>query len=249
MVPLPESFEPTKEEEDLLATYEIMRAYEKEASRIKEQAAKAKLAAADAKYKQSMEASNEENATPVRKKKASKKKHFYTERPDQNESDGDEEESDEDAQEIEEDPQSLHERREAKLAEMREKLEEAKQTKEAEATAAEEALRAELLATKEEGVDIGPSLKRKRQEPPTEKSSLIANLTNQKTPPHDFSQELGLKSWAGTLVGIVHTLTHYYSVTSYLYSLIKKAKSCFQLLRMSPAGPRHLLRPIRMKVP
>jgi hypothetical protein len=214
LVPLPESFQPTKEEEDLLAAYETMRAYEKEASRIKEQAAKAKLAAADAKHRQlqSMEAINEEKAAPVRKNKASKKKRVYKERPDQHgsESDGHEEESDEDvdAQEIEESPQSLHERREAKLLQMREKLEEAKQTKEADATAAEEALRAQLLA--EEGVDMGPSLKRKRQEPPTEKSSLIASLTRQQTPPHDFSQKLGLKSWAGTLVGFVHAFTHYY---------------------------------------
>jgi hypothetical protein len=205
LVPLPESFSPTKEEEDLLAAYETMRACEKEAARIKEQAAKAKLAAADAKYRQSMEVSKDENATPLKKKKARKKKNnVYTEeqllsqRGGEHQSDdtSNEEESDEDDNE---DPQSLHERREAKLAEMRTNLEEAKQNEESEAVAAEEALRAQLLATTEnEAVDTGPSLKRKRQEPPTEKSSLIANLANQATPPRDFSQKLGLKSYAGT---------------------------------------------------
>lgn len=186
--------------------YEMMRSYEKEAARIKEQAAKAKLAAADAKYKQSIEATAGEQSpeTPAKKKRARKKK----KRPVAATGDGDhehdlpedEEESEDELDETDKDDQeTLHEKREKKLEEMRQQLEEAKQTKEAEAAAAEEALRAELLAeTKDESADTGPSLKRKRPEPPTEKSSLIANITAQVTPPHDFSQKLGLKTWQGT---------------------------------------------------
>ena len=85
-----------------------MRAYEKEASRLKEQAAKAKLATADAKHRQLMEANNEENDTPVQKKNASKKKHVYKECHAQNMSNGDEEESHKVVQEVEEDSQSLN---------------------------------------------------------------------------------------------------------------------------------------------
>jgi hypothetical protein len=224
LVPLPESFSPTKEEEDLLAAYETVRAYEKEAARINEQAAKAKLAAADAKYRQSMEVSKDENAaTPLKKKKPRQKKMNVPsdERPQEEEHESDDESSEEETDnedDNDEDPQSLHERREAKLAEMRNKLEEAKQNEESEAAAAEEALRAQLLGTENEAVGTGPSLKRKRQEPPTEKSSLIANLTNQATPPHEFSQKLGLKSHAGTQLESFSFCYHYSVIQSHLTS-------------------------------
>jgi hypothetical protein len=89
-----------------------------------------------------------------------------------NESDDydDEEEEESKDDDAEGSPQSLYERREAKLAEMWNKLEKAKQNdEESEAATAEEELRAQLLGTENEAVDMGPSLKRKRQESPTEK--------------------------------------------------------------------------------
>ena len=54
LVELPESFETTPQEDELLKMYDRVRALEKEAARIKEDQARAKLAAADAKYKQSI---------------------------------------------------------------------------------------------------------------------------------------------------------------------------------------------------
>ena len=204
LVELPESFVPTKEEEDLLNTYESLRNYEKEAARVKEQAAKAKLAAADFKYQQSISADGdmpqEQVMEPMeRKVKAKKQKKRSTEtnndadntHNDNNRSGDEYDDSDE------QEEQSRHERREAKLAEMREELEEAKQTKES----AEEAMRAQLLQEQEAAdIEKGPSLKRKKMEEPLDKSALVANLNHQTTPPHEFSKKLELKSWEGTFL-------------------------------------------------
>lgn len=196
LVELPESFVPTKEEEDLLQAYESLRNYEKEAARVKEQAAKAKLAAADLKYKQSIatEDVNEDIIEPIEQKvKAKKRKKRPVGAPHEGDNHHDENMSDEYESEHEE--QSRHEKREAKLAEMREELEEAKQTKQA----AEEAMRAQLLQEQEAAdIESGPSLKRKKMEEPLDKSALLAHLDKQTTPPHEFSKDLEIKSWEGT---------------------------------------------------
>mmetsp|Transcript_22023 Transcript_22023/g.33909 ORF Transcript_22023/g.33909 Transcript_22023/m.33909 type:complete len:429 (-) Transcript_22023:162-1448(-) len=97
--------------------------------------------------------------------------------------------------------ESLLKRREARLAEMREEVEQSKLSQAEKAAAEEEALRAKLLETKEEVDFAGPALKRKRVEATADnKSSLIANLGAAETPPHDFSKNLGLKSWEGKVV-------------------------------------------------
>eukprot|EP00544_Gedaniella_sp_CCMP2646_P013628 CAMPEP_0202491620 /NCGR_PEP_ID=MMETSP1361-20130828/8618_1 /ASSEMBLY_ACC=CAM_ASM_000849 /TAXON_ID=210615 /ORGANISM="Staurosira complex sp., Strain CCMP2646" /LENGTH=527 /DNA_ID=CAMNT_0049121701 /DNA_START=132 /DNA_END=1715 /DNA_ORIENTATION=- len=197
LVELPESFVPTKEEEDLLQAYESLRNYEKEAARVKEQAAKAKLATADLKYKQSIatEEVNEDVIEPIEQKvKAKKRKKRPVGAPHEGDN-HDENISDEYESEHEE--QSRHEKREAKLAEMREELEEAKQTKEA----AEEAMRAQLLQEQEAAdIESGPSLKRKKMEEPLDKSALLAHLDKHTTPPHEFSKDLEIKSWEGKVL-------------------------------------------------
>lgn len=196
---LPENFEPTEQEQQLLDMYDTIKLYEKEAARIKEGEARRKLEAAAAKY----EESQKETAEPTKKKKRRRKKNVVAPGSgdvDMGEAESDEYEDSEDEQD--EEPTSLSERREAKLAELREEIEEAKQKADAgRAAAAEEALRAQLLETMEDDMDlIGVSLKRKRQDlsAADERGSLIKNLQNQATPPHDFSQKLGLKSWEGT---------------------------------------------------
>ena len=234
VVELPESFETTPQENDLLKMYDRVRALEKEASRIKEDQARAKLAAADAKYKQSI---NETTTTATSevvemKKKARRKKAKQTTQgmmDDNHESETSEEE---------EEPQSLHERREAKLKEMREKIEEAKKTEERQAAAAEEAMRAQLL-NEETQLETGPTLKRKRIET-TDKSSLIANLQDQATPPHDFSQKLELKNWAGmgynfdlVMILMWRRAIAYTCTVSFL---IRQARYCFLHQQAHPAG-------------
>lgn len=201
LVPLPEDFEPTKQEEELLEMYETIRMYEKEAARIKEQAAKDKLNAANVKFQQSLEKEEENDvAAPVKKKrKKARKKKARQEGTNATEDMDDEELESSDEEDNEE--EDLHERREAKLAEMREQVDEAKRSQQSEAAAAAEALRQKHLATGDEAVNTAAiTIERKRLEEPKEKSSLIANLGNQETPPHDFSQSLGIKSYAGKVL-------------------------------------------------
>lgn len=190
LVELEESFIPTNEEKSLLNTYDQLRQYERDASRLKEQAAKDKLAAADAKYQQSLvaEQQQQEEVVVERKKKAR-----TTKRP-KSATHNDDDERMQDESSSEEEEQSLTERREAKLAEMRNKLNQAKQTNNA-----QEVLREQLLQEQEASTESGPLLKRKKMEQPTDKSALLANLDNQATPPHEFSKKLELKPWAGTI--------------------------------------------------
>jgi hypothetical protein len=190
LVPLPPEFEPTTEEQLLLDMYETVKTYERQAARLKEEAARKKLAARDAEFQQKL--------APNKNKKRRRKKtaaEAAAATGDDSESDlgSDEDlsndENDED-NEDEDDPNTLHERREAKLAALREEVEEAKQPKESEA----DALRAQFLATSaEDAIDnVGPSLKRKKMEA-KEPKSLIANLSAGATPPHEFSEKLEIK--------------------------------------------------------
>jgi len=188
LVPLAEDFEPTQEEELLLGMYETIKTYERQAARLKEEAARQKLAAKNAEFQQKI--------APKRKRR----KHKVASAGDEanatanNESDlgSNEELSDEDEDQDEEiDAQTIHDRREAKLTALREEVQEAKQPKETEA----DALRAQHLATATDSAEVStvPSLKRKKMEPAEQTKSLIANLTASATPPHDFSEKLELK--------------------------------------------------------
>jgi len=214
--PLPEdgTFVPTDEERALLDLYESVRGLERQAARLKEEAARAKLAAADAAFQ-------ERNAPVVgRKQKRRKKKKTKAAAAAAAADDDDDEEEDledegsegsveEDEEEGVDDAaasQSVRERREAKLAALREELEEAKKRQREGEESREDALRRELLQEAAESEDLleGPSLKRKRKfessEGPPPASSLIANLTGGATPPHDFSKDLGLTPIKGKVL-------------------------------------------------
>ena len=196
---LPEDFEPTAEEKELLEMYETIRTYEKEAARLKEEAARAKLDAAAAKYEQQ----NQKEKAPKKKKKKKKLRKQESDGDIQmgdfndDDSGGDDDEDDED--DAESDPEDIHQKREAKLAEWREEI--AERNKE---EAKEEEMRAKMLASNDDDMmDMGPSLKRKRHDGPEmekNEASLIANIGQQATPPHEFSRKLDLKSWAGKLL-------------------------------------------------
>lgn len=184
---LPDNFEPTEEEQSLLDMYDVIRSYERQAARLKEEAARKKLEAADAEFQQQRQA-------PKRKKRKRVKESFIDEAGvSDDEDDNSEDDSDEDdiSDDEEEDPQALHERREAKLAALREEVNEAKQSQQA-----EEDMRQKHLnpATQEFDDEEGPSLKRKRANDDDLKQpqSLIANLKAAATPPHEFSEKLGL---------------------------------------------------------
>jgi len=176
--PLPDDFEPTREEQILLDMYETVRNYERQAGRLREEAARNKLAAKDAEFQQ--------KKAPKKNKRKRKNKVETTGVSDQEEEDEEDAEVDETMEEEEtDDPEKLHQRREAKLAALREEVEEAKQAQESN----EDVLRTQHLTTTEIELDAGPLKKKPKTEEP---SSLIANITAAVTPPHDFSEKLGL---------------------------------------------------------
>jgi hypothetical protein len=218
LVPLPETFQLTREEEDLLAAYETVRFYEKEAVRLKEEAARAKLAAKDAEFKQQQQQLQQQQqqqnvntttdgtGTKRSRKKKSKRGGDHQKNQPGPTQDGEDQDMNDDESSVEEDEDDDDDddrakQVDAKLAAMREKMETSKQNT---ALAQEEALRAQLLAKNVmDDEDDTPLLKRKKLEPSTEpasSSSLIANLNATSTPPHDFSQTLGIKPWNGKVL-------------------------------------------------
>jgi hypothetical protein len=190
ILPVPDDFKTTEEEDMLLEMYDHVRQLEKIAQRLKTEAAMEKLAAKDAEFQQKM-------AKPARKRKRVARKIAADDLSDNEDldDDDDEEEELEDDEEDSGDETTLHERREAKLAALREEVQEAKR-----AQTVNDAKREELIAQhlpdadNEENEDNSPALiKRKRADDMEENTtSLIANITAASTPPHDFSKSLEL---------------------------------------------------------
>jgi len=192
LVTLPDDAVTTKEEETLLNFYDTFKNYERQAKIVKDTAARAKLAA---KEKEFREQNNAINTTESSKVKKRKKKRFAAETAaacDSGVSDGDDSIGCDDS--MEEEGKSSYDRREEKLQALREEVK-AKISAAAAKEGGEDALRQELLTAAEDDED-GPSLKRKKIEP-AQKSSLIASISNQVTPPHDFSKKLELSSVHG----------------------------------------------------
>jgi hypothetical protein len=194
LVPLPEGFEPTKEETNLMSMYAAIRAYERKAARLKEQKAREKLDAKQAEFKQS-QAPKQKHNRKKREKPAAGGSSSAGGRADgsSDESSGGSESGDDDAAE------DVHARRAAKLEDLRDEVEEKKQALVAKEMQ-EESLRAKFLATATDDTELGPMIKKKRVEPAEgAKSSLLAGMKIQ-TPPHDFSEKLGLKPWKGKVL-------------------------------------------------
>jgi hypothetical protein len=130
---LPQDFAPTVEEQQLLDMYDVLRNHERVAARLKEEAARAKLAARDAEFQRQL--------APLKKNKRKRNKPKATNKPKQtaseDENDDDLDEEDEDSDDVQDGDdndddddddadETLHDRREAKLAELREEVEEAR---------------------------------------------------------------------------------------------------------------------------
>lgn len=182
LVPIADDFEPTEQEVALLDMYETIRNYERQAAKIKEDAARQRLAAKEADFQQKQ--------APKKRKRRIKHKASAAGADGANESDlGSDSEDASDHEGDEEDEEDIHERREVKLAALREEVEEGKKPNKTETE--QDALRAQHLATDTAVETAGPLLKRKRMEA-TEPKSLIANISAKSTPPHDFSETLEL---------------------------------------------------------
>lgn len=194
LVPLPDDFQPTKEEESLLNFYETIRSYERQAARLKDAAARAKLAAKEAEFQKSNATSETLEAKKSKRKRKKKKLPTSDDEPREQSEDESLESEASDMVEEDEEHKSSYDRREEKLQALRAEVE-AKMNKETD----DDALRKELLASNNEGVEGQPSFKRKKLED-APKSSLIASISNQATPPHDFSKNLELKPYNGSVL-------------------------------------------------
>lgn len=193
LLPLPETFAPTVEEQMLLSMYDTLARYERQAARLKEEAARAKLAARDAEFQQKIMNLNQPKKN--KRKKVTKEKEVSADDEDENVSDGDEDAEEEDEDDDEDD--DLHERREAKLAALREEVQKASQK---DKKLEQDALR-ETLLQEQSDFDDAPTLKRKRlAAEEAEPASLIANLAATSTPPHDFSSKSGFTAAKGVVL-------------------------------------------------
>mmetsp|Transcript_25583 Transcript_25583/g.73985 ORF Transcript_25583/g.73985 Transcript_25583/m.73985 type:complete len:545 (-) Transcript_25583:31-1665(-) len=222
---LPPDFEYTPEEQSLLDLYGTVKLYEKEAARLREAAAKAKLQAADERYQRERGDAPADDgvggsaaaatSTSKRRKKKRKKKQKQLAvgdtgaGADDAPSDGEASDASGDYSSEEESADeggvTLSERREAKLQQMRNELEEKKKRKAIEEGEAAEALRLQHLEEANSAISLMPSVKRKKREEGGDKPamSLIANLQGQATPTHEFSKDLNMgnkENSSGTVV-------------------------------------------------
>ena len=197
---LPDGFLPTREESMLLELYTSIQSLERQAAKLKEEAARAKLNAAEAEFvmKRTATATNKPNSNKRVRSSARDAITTTTTNTNRDTEQGEEtmdtEDDDNRSETSAERQESLQARREAKLATLRSEIEAAKQQQK---QSQEDALREQLLQEQEPIMD-GPVLKRKRmEERPAATTSLIANLTSAVTPPHEFSKKLNLSVTQG----------------------------------------------------
>lgn len=177
--PFEDDFEPTPEEQSLLKMYQTIRSYEKAAARLKDAAARAKLAAREAEFQKQQGMSGE--GRPAKRPKKKKAKAETYDENDMLDGSDDSIVSDVNSEDEEEEEKTAEEKLQALRNEVEAKMK---------AEAKQEELRKELLAGTGTGEDEGPMLKRKRAE--QTEFSLISSLANRGTPPHDFSKKLKL---------------------------------------------------------
>jgi hypothetical protein len=215
LYPVPSDYRPTPEERALLDMYETVRAHEREATRLRERRAREKIyaredddGAAAVGVAETGGGAPTASAEPGTKRRKAKKR-----RPDGSgpvtggadmSYDDDDESDDDSAADGEGDGESMLERRAAKLEALRDEIEDRKNAMEDNTAAAEEErMRQALLQTNDDDlIHEQPVVKKKKvmQNPADGGPSLLSNLVSTKTPPHDFSEKLGLKDWKGRVL-------------------------------------------------
>jgi len=205
-IPLPSDFVPTKEEQSLLDIYASVRVFEKEAAKFREAQAKAKLTAADERYKKQTGKERKENQPVVEEEdevegkssltkkkgtraesKTRKRKERSSTRPNEGE-----EEHEDICNEQEEDSD-----KEEPFVSIPEHKSQSTPNISAEEKAAmeEEAMREEHLGETSmmPSVNMGPSLKKKKKKKKgPDMAALLSSVEPLSTPPHDFSKSLGM---------------------------------------------------------
>jgi hypothetical protein len=214
---MPDDFVYTEEEKNLIKMYDTVKLFEREATRLKEKKARERIYASQNQEQDGGDGgfgsksppppppeSKSQDRKAGRSKKKKKKLHTVDNMSDDEEEsdiesvgshdDNDDHDMDEDEKE-----RARFEQRAAKLDALRDEVEEQKNAMEQEYKE-ETRKRNSLLATNEDTME-GVSLIRKRKatEGPAE-GSLLAAMKTVQTPPHEFSEKLGLKSWKGTVL-------------------------------------------------
>ena len=223
---MPDDFTLTTEETRLLDMYDTVKIFEREVLRLKEKKARDHIYAAAAEAKEEDNDNDAQNkntseddgkeADPnlvkialnaaMKKKKKKKPKKKDTQGIDNDDAamvDSSDEEDLSDVDAAEEELQALRDEVEQK------KL---SQAKEMNAKEKEEQLRKELLQKADDDGfdDMQPLLKRKKLDDANasnlspkqggEGPSLLTKIISKETPPHEFSEKLGIKSWKGTVL-------------------------------------------------
>ena len=185
LVPLPEQFEPTEEENQLVQMYETIKSFERQAARLKDQRMRDKMAAKQSEF-------NEKNQLNKRKRRRKKRP---VSKEEIGSADDDENSVEYSDNESSEDEPTLEERRAEKLDALRDEVDKAKKAMVAEETK-EENLRQNLLA-KNDDTTLGPSpLKRRVLQDSSSDGGLISNMKVD-TPVHEFSEKLDIKPGKG----------------------------------------------------
>lgn len=189
---VPDDVTPTAEEELVLRFYDTIRAYERQAARLQDDAARAKLASRDAAFQAASVSRN-----PRKRRERTRITTTTTTTEDSDDPHSADEEDDEDDDAASEDAEARHARREAKLEELRDQVAQAHQLAQERTRVDEPPPTTWQTATVDDAVDVGsqPVLKKKKRiesDPSEPTSSLIANITVAQTPPHDFSKTLAL---------------------------------------------------------
>jgi Galactoside-binding lectin/RNA recognition motif. (a.k.a. RRM, RBD, or RNP domain) len=209
LYPFPESFQPTAEEKALLDMYEAIRAHEREATRLKEKKAREKI------YAKDDAANNDVDDAPAlassagasKKRKASRTKKARADKVPglggrEMSDDEDDNSASDDEDDVGVDGESMLEKRAAKLEALRDEIEDRKNAMD-DNNATEERMRKELLQTNEDDLMHMQRVVKKNkvvQNPGDGGPSLLSNMVSAKTPPHEFSEKLGLKDWKGTVL-------------------------------------------------
>lgn len=225
---MPEDFKFTAEEKNLIQMYDTVKQFEREATRLKEKKARERIYANSSNQLQRAGdhdeeekednnvklppkpagSANVETAANKKRKAGRGKKNKATAATigmmDDSSSNEDEDDAESVGSDGDEKQTTLADRRTAKLEALRDEVEEKKNFKTKEELL-EEQRRNLLLATNEDdGIEDAPVLKRKRPNPTSEegegKASLLSKMMMTQTPPHEFSEKLGLKTWKGTVL-------------------------------------------------
>ena len=206
---VPAGFEPTPEENSLLALYGKVRLYEKERDKIKEQAAKAKLRAKDEQFRRENEGMNrtgdDEFPSSSNKKKRTRSNSGAGDEMDYDAASGQDSDhdsvvdsgDDRDEENSSDNMQAAEykaRRRKEKLKKLRQSVKEEKERGEVKQQALEEQERQRhLMDGGNVLVDDGlPVLRKKAPQYGSISESLLSSVKAQSTPPHEFSKKLVL---------------------------------------------------------